>query len=155
MEVTDVEVTELPAMRRAYVRADMSRPGDAWNEISAMPGIPEAMARPDITVASAFPTDALTKGQSADLFYDASLVLPEGAEAPAGLPEERSEGGRFVRWGYTGPYDNMGDAWGAFTSWFATSGHEAAPGLCFEMYRNDPRDTAPADLRTDLYIPIA
>jgi len=34
------------------------------------------------------------------------------------------------------------------------SGHEAADLPVFEDYLNNPRDTAPADLLTDIYLPL-
>lgn len=41
-----------------------------------------------------------------------------------------------------------------FGTWLPQSGREPADGPVLEEYFNSPRDTAPADLLTDLYLPI-
>ena len=151
----DGELTDVPAMRLGYIRTDMSRPGDAWMRLIEVASAAGLTAQPNTTLA-AFPVEVIQgAGQSPSLPYDAAFVLADDAELPDGLEEERVPAGRFVSWTYTGPYDDMGAAWGEFTAWFGKSGHQTRPGLCYEMYRNSPMDTAPADLRTDLYIPIA
>ena len=39
--------------------------------------------------------------------------------------------------------------------WLPNSGHRVGNGPSYEVYRNNPSNTRPEELRTDLYIPIA
>jgi AraC family transcriptional regulator len=57
---------------------------------------------------------------------------------------------------YRGPYPNMRDAYQwLYGTWLIASGHALADQPVFEEYLNSPRDTAPADLLTDVFLPLA
>lgn len=57
---------------------------------------------------------------------------------------------------YRGPYPNMHDAYRwLYGTWLVASGHALADQPVFEEYLNTPRDTAPADLLTDICLPLA
>jgi AraC family transcriptional regulator len=56
---------------------------------------------------------------------------------------------------HVGPYASMKAAYQwLFGDWLVRSGREAADAPVFEEYLNSPRDTAPADLMTDIYLPL-
>lgn len=42
-----------------------------------------------------------------------------------------------------------------YGEWLVRSGLEPADAPVFEEYLNNPRDTAPSDLLTDIYLPLA
>jgi AraC family transcriptional regulator len=42
-----------------------------------------------------------------------------------------------------------------YGTWLVQSGEEPADAPVFEEYLNSPRDTAPADLLSDIYLPLA
>lgn len=153
----DIEVTEVPPMRLAYIRKDMAHPMEAWQELwAAVPDPAALLSMRGAQTLAAFPSEVLDAGPQPGQPYDAAIALPEGVPLPAGLSEERVPGGnRYARTSYIGPYDRMGAAWGEFCANLASSEHERGDGLCYEMYMNDPNTTAPADLQTDLYIPLA
>ncbi|MBR1220378.1 GyrI-like domain-containing protein [Bradyrhizobium sp. U87765 SZCCT0131] len=57
---------------------------------------------------------------------------------------------------YRGPYATMRDAYlWLYGQWLTEAGEEPADGPVFEEYLNNPRDTAPNDLLTDIYLPLA
>jgi AraC family transcriptional regulator len=57
---------------------------------------------------------------------------------------------------YQGPYSDMRPAYAwMFGTWLPQSGREAADAPVLEEYLNNPRDTPPAELLTDLYLPLA
>lgn len=57
---------------------------------------------------------------------------------------------------YRGPYPNMRDAYRwLYGTWLIASGHRLADQPVFEEYLNNPRDTAAADLLTDIFLPLA
>ena len=85
----------------------------------------------------------------------AGLSLPVGAGATAPL-ELRTLGCctcAVLR--HRGPYATMGAAYQwLYGQWLVQSGHAALDQPVFEEYLNNPRDTAPADLLTDIYLPL-
>lgn len=77
-------------------------------------------------------------------------VEPSGDVRPSSLPE-----GRVARVVHHGGYDGLGAAWAGLGAWAGEHGH--APGAGFwEVYVTEPSpDMDPADLRTELYLPLA
>jgi AraC family transcriptional regulator len=64
-------------------------------------------------------------------------------------------GGRYAVMRYQGPYASMHAAYKwLFGHWLLRSGEQAADYPVFEDYLNSPLDTAPADLLTDIYMPL-
>jgi AraC family transcriptional regulator len=64
-------------------------------------------------------------------------------------------GGRYAVLHIRGPYASMQAAYKwLFGYWLPQSGFQAADMPVFEEYLNNPRETAPTDLLTDIYLPI-
>lgn len=56
---------------------------------------------------------------------------------------------------HQGPYATMRSAYQwLYGHWLVQSGYEAADSPVFEDYLNNPRDTAPDQLLTDIYLPL-
>ena len=62
-------------------------------------------------------------------------------------------GGEFAVRVHRGPYEELPVAYHALHAWVQEHGHEEA-GAVREVYRNDPADVAPAELLTELLLPI-
>jgi AraC family transcriptional regulator len=76
-----------------------------------------------------------------------------GFEAP--LIETDIPGGRHAVLRHKGPYATMRSAYQWFYgAWLAQSGEEVADAPVFEEYLNSPRETAPSELLTDIYLPL-
>lgn len=72
------------------------------------------------------------------------------------LQRLKIEAGRFAVLTHKGPYADMPKAYRwLFGAWLASSGHEVGDGPSFEIYLNNPRETAPADLLTEIWMPLA
>lgn len=85
----------------------------------------------------------------------AGLVVDDGFRFEPPLAETSIAGGRYAVLRHKGPYATMRAAYQwLYGAWLAQSGDEPADGPVFEEYLNNPRDTAPADLRTDIYLPL-
>ena len=88
----------------------------------------------------------------------AGVILAEGPESPGcpeGLEERTLAGGRHAVLEMTGPYERLHDAWGwLYGPWMAQAGERPAMAPAYEIYLNDPSDTPPDALRTDLYAPL-
>lgn len=55
---------------------------------------------------------------------------------------------------HRGSYDNLGNPWGAAYQYVRYKKLKQKKCATFEIYRNDPADTATADLQTDIYLPL-
>lgn len=79
-------------------------------------------------------------------------------EAPANLPRELSlwsiDAANALRVEHVGSYEHLGNAWSAANQYLRYKKMKAAKVAAFEMYRNSPDDTPPAELRTDIYLPL-
>lgn len=90
-----------------------------------------------------------------DLRSVACIAIGQDATLPPGLEAVDVSGGSFAKLSYKGPYADMRDAYRWLMGvWLPASGHEAADGPMLEEYLNSPADTAPPDLRTDIFLPI-
>ena len=56
---------------------------------------------------------------------------------------------------HVGPYAELDRAYTwLFGDWLPESGEEAADAPAVEEYLNDPRTVSPAELRTDIWLPL-
>lgn len=114
-----------------------------------------AAALADQGVAPTGPAFALhhrRPDDTADLevgFPTARAVEPAGEVVAGSLP-----GGRAARLVHQGGYDGLGEAWGRLVAWAGEQGSQP-DGPFLEVYVTEPRpDVDPADLRTELYLPL-
>jgi len=91
---------------------------------------------------------------------DAGIVIGDEVtiDPPIDGPDIKTitvPGGRHAVVTYKGPYAELPKAYDwVFTSWLQESGEEAGENPVFEEYLNDPRTTAPADLLTNIFLPL-
>ena len=86
---------------------------------------------------------------------DACVELHTDASPPPGISIDKLGAGRYAIYTYRGPYDSLGDAYKRlFETWLPQSGEEVDDRPCMEIYRNNPRDTAPDELLTDVCLPL-
>ena len=80
-------------------------------------------------------------------------IQEQSAQAP--LQAMHIEAGTCAVLHYQGPYSDMHPAYQwLFGVWLPASGYEAADNPVFEVYLNNPRDTAPNELLTDICLPL-
>ena len=83
------------------------------------------------------------------LMFETDLKL----EPPFSKVEIR--GGLCAVLRHQGPYADMRLAYQwLYGQWLLQSGQQVANAPVFEVYLNHPRDTAPADLLVDIYLPL-
>jgi AraC family transcriptional regulator len=88
--------------------------------------------------------------------YDACLTV-DTSVAPAGeVGVQTIPGGRYAVFLHAGPYGQFADTYDAiFRDWLPTSGEKLRDQPAFELYLNSPDRTPPADLRTEIWVPLA
>ena len=85
----------------------------------------------------------------------AGAVLSSSPELTPPFEYTEIQGGPYAVLKYKGPYADMKAAYQWFYGeWLIQSGRDAANAPCFEDYLNNPQDTAPNDLLTDIYMPL-
>ena len=107
------------------------------------------------------------RGMAGIYFDDPSLIAPDKLRSGAGIlvgddfaiPDALQEmylpGGRLAVMHFKGPYAGLPAAYDyLFGQYLPQSGKEPRDAPAFEVYLNDPTNTAPDDLLTDVCIPI-
>lgn len=91
----------------------------------------------------------------ADFCYFAAALLADEAPVAADIEIIDIPAGCYAAHALIGPYSQINATISALYSlWLPCSGYEPDDRPLLEIYRNSPRDTAPAQLHTDLLIPV-
>jgi AraC family transcriptional regulator len=90
----------------------------------------------------------------------AGVLLPQRVLAAVTVSPPVSvssvRGGEYAVLRHKGPYSDMRAAYEwLYGTWLVQSGREAADAPVFEEYLNSPKDTAPAELVTEICLPLA
>ncbi|WP_136658318.1 AraC family transcriptional regulator [Nitratireductor sp. XY-223] len=92
----------------------------------------------------------------ADLKSCAGFIVSDDTMLPKGLDDVILDGGDCAVLTYKGPYGDIRVAYDhLFGHWLPGSGREPADAPCYEVYLNDPADTKPEDLLTEIRLPLA
>ncbi|MGE6757824.1 AraC family transcriptional regulator [Corallococcus interemptor] len=153
----DVVLKQMPALRLATVPhvGPYSRISEAFQKLGQLAGAAGLLRQREVTMLGVYHDVPETTPQE-QLRSEAAVVVPEEAVLPEGLGERRLAAGRYASTVHVGPYTELGDVWGRLMGqWLPDSGHRVGEGVSFEIYRNTPMEVPPAELRTELYVPLA
>jgi effector-binding domain-containing protein len=89
-----------------------------------------------------------------EVLFRVALPVAQGAVSGDGVTLEDLPGGEAATLLYRGPYDAMGQSWERLLEWVGASGRQPG-GAMREIYLNDPEAVPPADLLTQLVVPLA
>ena len=90
-----------------------------------------------------------------NLRSDACLEMRIDASPPPGITLDTIEAGRYAVFTHRGPYDGIADSYHLlFSRWLPQSGEDIDNRPHMEIYRNALPDVSPADLLTDLCLPL-
>ena len=153
----NVTVEAMPEYRVAAVHhvGPYDRISEAYARLDDIAGAAGLLRFPECTMVGIYynnpqitPADQLQS--------DAGVTIPEGVALPDGLLEKSIPARRDAHTSHIGPYSLLGKVWSRFMGeWLPRSGHTMGDGLTYEVYRNNPSDTPPERLHTELYLPIA
>lgn len=152
-----VELRLVPEIRLGGVahRGSYMRMGKAFAQTHAAMAA-QGLMQPDTRWMAVYYDDPYAMPE-AQLHSCAGLSLPPGYVGELATPlEPLTLGGSLCAvMRYRGPYASIRVAYRwLYGQWLVQAGHEAADLPVFEDYLNNPRDTAPADLLTDIYLPL-
>jgi AraC family transcriptional regulator len=101
------------------------------------------------------PCDDPVSVEAAQLRYDACLALGDGVSPPAPFQAVTLPPGPYARIRHRGSYGVLEDLQQRLvTGWLLGSGHEPADFPTFHHFLNDPDDTPPEQLATDILLPL-
>lgn len=127
--------------------------GQAFEKLGATIGPRGLFPRMGAMVAAYYDSPSDTDPQA--LRSHAAFECPEDLALDPPLTEVRLPGGVHAVLTHRGPYADLQTAYDhLFGSWLAGSGHIPADSPVYEVYLNTPMDTAPADLITEIWMPL-
>lgn len=90
------------------------------------------------------------------LRYDCCLAVDDDFKPQGDIVKQQIAGGRYAVLRHTGPYSGLLQSYDWFFSvWLTESSETMRDAPPVEVYVNDPSDTAPEELVTDIYLPLA
>ena len=151
--MTDFEIRTTTRQHTAAIK--MTRPvtqiGPAMGE--AFPKIYHAVVSAGLEPAG-MPLARYYDFGETETTFECAIPVP-AAFAPTGEVVASSVGGGEAAFGlHVGPYDTIGETWSAIMAWVAEQGRAPA-GPTWEIYVDDPQETTPDQLKTEVYIPLA
>lgn len=117
----------------------------------------EANAWPHLRTVAGIYHDDPTCVAPEKLRSHACAVLQSGHELDLSDDLEAVEAGagKYAVLRFKGPYAGLQQAYHwLFSTWLPQSGEELCDRPCFEDYLNNPREVAPEELLTDIYLPL-
>ncbi|MDC0723525.1 AraC family transcriptional regulator [Nannocystis bainbridge] len=155
--IMNVDIETLPALRVATVThvGPYNGISAAFARLGALVGPAGLLRFPEAAMVAIYYDDPEVTPPE-QLRADAGLVVPADVALPAGLGEQHLPAGRYAKTVHVGPYTGLGDAWSRLMGeWLPRSGQRVGEGHSYELYRNNPTNAPPEQLRTELYLPLA
>ncbi|WP_018239874.1 GyrI-like domain-containing protein [Ensifer sp. BR816] len=85
----------------------------------------------------------------------ACVTTKDEAAMEAPLTPQTIDGGQYAVLRHKGPYADMPKAYQwLYGTWLQNSGREIRDSVMFEKYLNNPREVAPTELLTEIYLPL-
>ncbi len=87
--------------------------------------------------------------------YDACVTVNSEFKAEGEIQIQVIPASEYAVTTHLGPYEKLTDTYRSlFGHWLPQSGREPSSQACLEIYLNDPESTDPADLITDVHVPL-
>ena len=156
--MSEVIIKAYPPLRLAGLRHVGPYPsmGRTFEKLGPLSGL-QGLFGPDTkTVAVTYDDPKLVP--EAALRTDCCITLAARASIAEPLQEIIIGEGLRASWRHIGPYTELGSQWMAFIKALTAMAPDERPAPsqkpCFEIYHNDPRTTPPAELVTELFVPL-
>jgi AraC family transcriptional regulator len=150
------QLRQRPDTRVVFVRhtGPYANVGQAWEKICAFAATRNLFGPSTASIGIGLDDPKITSEDK--IRYDACLTV-DASVAPAGeVGVQTIPGGRYAVFLHAGPYDQFVHTYDAiFRDWLPTSGERLRNQPAFELYLNSPDRTPPADLRTEIWVPLA
>ncbi len=151
----DVRIETLKPMRVAFMRhtGPYADCGPTWEALCGWAGR-HGLFGPD-TVILGLSHDDPEVTPAEKIRYDACITVGDNVEAEGDVGIQEIGGVECAVTTHKGPYEKLADSYARFCGeWLAQSGREMVVGPSIEIYRNNPEDTPPEELLTEIYLPL-
>lgn len=154
--VMNVRIETLPEIRIASVRQTgpyMESADRAWKILCGW-GAPKGLFTPRTMIIGISHDDPQVTPPE-QIRYDAAISLEKDVEVEPPVVLGSLPGGEYAIFTHQGPYEGLEETYKTIMGqWVPASGREFRDTPWFEVYRNDPASTPPAQLLTEIHIPL-
>lgn len=152
------KIVEIESIDIFYVRktgAYSTSADQAWNAIVAFAYDHNLSGKVKNRYGIAHDNPTVTESEK--IRYDACLELNDDTIKPDGEVQcKQINGGRYAVFVHAGPYELLDHTYKNIGDWIIQSGITLRDEPQFQKYLDlDPREVAPNDLQTEIYLPIA
>ena len=151
----EVSIVKQAQIRVAFVRhtGPYNECGTAWEKLCTHLGAQGRLGDNPSFIGLSYDDPEITP--PAKLRYDACIEVDEGFQPEAEIGMQTLAAGTFARTTHFGPYENLKLTYAALLGqWLPESGRRYTLDPTREIYFNDPDNTAPEDLVTDILLPL-
>lgn len=150
-----ITLQNLPPRRVAFVHhvGPYSKCGAAWDTLGMYLGKDGRLGGDSLFIGICHDDPNVTPPDK--IRYDACVTVDDSFAPQGDIGVQTVAGGEYAVSTHCGPYETLGETYGRMMGqWLPRSGREMRSTPCFEVYLNDPNSTEPADLLTDIHIPL-
>lgn len=151
-----MEIKEMPTLRLAFARGNgtyAKAAETAWSQLCAWAG-PKGLLGPQTLMIGICHDDPQIT-QPDKIRYDAAIPVPDAIQANGPISIQELKGGRYATLIHKGPYERLHESWNLLVAEIMPKkGHKLRNTPSFEIYLNDPSQTAPEELLTEIYAPM-
>lgn len=155
VESMNVDVKKVKAMRVAFMRhiGPYDQVGNTWQKFMGF-AFSHGLFGPTAKMLAIVHDDPdVTPPER--LRYDACMVVGDKFQPEGDVGVQQISGGSYAVTTHHGPYDRLGETYAALMGqWLPAHNREPTDAPCFEVYLNNPQQTPPEDLRTEVYVPL-
>lgn len=151
----NIAIEHLPATRVAFVRhtGPYSQCGQAWERLCTWMGKEGWLAGDCRFIGISHDDPEITPFEK--IRYDACITVDDSFAPEGDIGVQVIPAGDYARATHTGPYENLKETYGRLMGqWLPRSGRRLRNAPCLEFYLNDPGSTPPAELLTDVHVPL-
>jgi AraC family transcriptional regulator len=151
----DVQVKTIPPIRVAFIRhtGPYTAVGPTWGQLFGWAG-PRGLAMSAKMIGVCYDDPEVTPPEK--IRYDACITVNDSVKPEGEVGVQEIGGGEYAVAMHKGPYENLGQTYARLAGeWLPKSGREPRSSPCLEMYLNSPQSAAPADLLTEICMPLA
>lgn len=154
--IMNVRIETLPDMKILSVRQNgpyMESAHRAWNMLCGWAGPKSLIGPKTLFIGISHDDPGVTVPE--DIRYDAAITVDKEVVPEAPVMAGELPGGEYAVITHQGPHEGLEETYSLIMGqWVPTSGREFRDTPWFEIYRNDPASTPPAQLLTDIHIPL-
>jgi AraC family transcriptional regulator len=151
----EVRIETVPTRRVAFLRhiGPYGEACDTFDRLMAWAGRRDLLGRGSVVLGVCHDDPEVTAPDK--IRFDCCVSVGEEVKGEGDIGVQTLDGGECAVLTHIGPYTQLGEAYRwLFGAWLPTSGREPRNAPPFEVYYNNPSETPPEQVRTDIYLPL-